>query len=92
LSKNPASVNTVYNVAYGENTSLNELYSYLTEFLTPHKTGISGIKPTYGPARKGDVLHSLASIEKAKELLGYNPQFNIRKGLQEAIEWYVKNL
>ncbi|MGE5317966.1 MAG: SDR family oxidoreductase [Chloroflexota bacterium] len=89
LSKNPDSVNTVYNVAFGENTSLNDLYSYLVEFLTPHKPEIRSIKPQYGPPRKGDVLHSLASIDKAKALLGYDPQFSIRDGLKEAIDWYV---
>lgn len=92
LTQNPKSLNTVYNVAYGENTSLNELYSYLIEFLTPHKPEVSNLKPVYGPTRKGDVLHSLASIEKAKELMGYNPQFSIRDGLRQAIDWYVKNL
>jgi len=92
LSQNPKSINTVYNVAYGENTTLNELYSYLIEFLAPHKPEVSTLKPEYGPSRKGDVLHSLASIEKAKELLGYDPQYSIRDGLREAIDWYVKNL
>lgn len=92
LSKNPRSINTVYNVAYGENTTLNELYSYLIEFLAAYVPGVSNIKPAYGPARKGDVLHSLASIDKGKELLGYNPQYSIRDGLKEAIDWYVKNL
>lgn len=88
LSKKPESINTVYNVAFGDNTSLNELYSYLVEFLSAYKPEIRNIKPSYGPPRKGDVLHSLASIDKAKELLGYAPQYNMREGLREAIEWY----
>lgn len=92
LSSAPESINTVYNVAYGENTSLNELYSYLIEFLATYTLEVSKIKPIYGPSRKGDVLHSLASIDKARNLLGYKPQFSIRDGLKEAIDWYVKNL
>ena len=50
------------------------------------------IRNIYGPNRKGDIPHSLASIDKAKELLGYNPQFNIEDGLKHSIDWYWKNL
>lgn len=92
LSSRPDSTNTVYNVAYGENTSLNELYSCLIEFLAPHMPEVINVKPAYGPPRKGDVLHSLASIDKARQLLGYDPQFSIRAGLKEAIDWYVNYL
>src|SRR5690606_38279634 len=75
LTENPESVNTVYNVAFGENTSLNELYGYLIEYLTPYISAVQDIKPIYGPPRKGDVLHSLASVQKAIDLLGYQPLF-----------------
>jgi UDP-N-acetylglucosamine/UDP-N-acetylgalactosamine 4-epimerase len=92
LSKNPESINTVYNVAFGENTSLNELYHYLVEFLSEYQPSIKEIKPIYGPPRQGDVMHSLASIDKAKSLLGYNPEYNIGEGLKVAIQWYFENL
>ncbi len=92
LTRNPESLNSVYNVAFGENTSLNELYNYLVEFLSEYRPSIKEIKPKYGPPRKGDVMHSLASIDKAKTLLGYNPQYNISQGLKVAIQWYFENL
>jgi UDP-N-acetylglucosamine/UDP-N-acetylgalactosamine 4-epimerase len=92
LSEDPESLNTIYNVAFGENTTLNELYKYLVEFLTPYHPEVAKVIPEYGPPRKGDVQHSLASIEKARNLLGYYPLYNIREGLKEAIGWYVKDL
>ncbi len=92
LTENPGALNTVYNVAYGENTSLNELFSQLTSFLSVYNPAIAEIKPIYGPPRKGDVLHSLASIEKAKNLLGYNPEYSLKEGLEQAIGWYYDYL
>lgn len=89
LTKNPEAVNTVYNVAFGENTSLNGLYSLLTGFLAEYKPEIALIKPVFGPPRQGDVLHSLAAIDKARTLLGYSPEFSLEQGLQQAIHWYV---
>ncbi|MEA3444231.1 MAG: LPS biosynthesis protein WbpP, partial [Bacteroidota bacterium] len=50
------------------------------------------VKAKYGPERQGDVVHSLASIDKARNLLGYNPKFDIKKGLKEAVKWYWENL
>ncbi|WP_282163168.1 SDR family oxidoreductase [Ulvibacterium marinum] len=88
----PEALNTVYNVAYGERTELNELVQLLKESLYNYDAQIAEIETVYGPQRAGDVPHSLASIDKAKELLGYNPQYNIRKGLQEAVAWYWENL
>ncbi|AWX45810.1 UDP-N-acetylglucosamine 4-epimerase [Flagellimonas maritima] len=85
-------VNTVYNVAYGERTDLNELVSILKQYLSTFDHKINTINPEYGPNRKGDVPHSLASVEKAKNLLGYNPKYDIKSGLQEAVNWYWKNL
>ena len=87
-----SALNTVYNVAYGERTTLNELFSYLKELLLKYDSKIADINPEYGPERLGDVPHSLASIEKAKILLGYNPTHNIKEGLSEAIDWYWCNL
>ncbi|MHC1775178.1 MAG: SDR family oxidoreductase [Lentimicrobium sp.] len=92
LTDVPEALNTVYNVAYGENTSLNELFGQLTSFLSAYNPAISGIKPVYGPPRKGDVMHSLASIEKAEKLLGYSPEYSLKDGLKEAIGWYYEYL
>lgn len=92
VSDNPDAVNTVYNVAYGERTSLNELVDLLKDNLSNFSPEISQVDVVYGPERQGDVPHSLASIDKAKKLLGYNPQFNINAGLKEAIKWYWENL
>ncbi|WP_425236727.1 SDR family oxidoreductase [Ulvibacterium sp.] len=85
-------VNTVYNVAYGERTDLNELVALLKEYLSEFDTKIAEIPAIYGPKRQGDVPHSLASITKAKRLLGYDPQFDIKTGLKEAVGWYWENL
>jgi UDP-N-acetylglucosamine 4-epimerase len=85
-------VNTVYNVAFGERTTLNELIAYLQEYLSEFDQEIAKVEIKYGPERAGDIPHSLASIAKAKELLKYNPQFNIKSGLKEAIGWYWESL
>lgn len=92
LTNNPDALNTVYNVAYGANASLNELYNYLTGFLSRFDPKIASIKPVYGPARKGDVLHSLASVDKASRLLGYHPEYSLQSGLEQAIQWYYDYL
>ena len=92
VSNNPEAVNTVYNVAYGERTNLNELVSLLKKYLAEFDPKISEVEITYGPNRQGDVPHSLASIDKAKKMLGYDPQFNIDSGLKEAVQWYWSNL
>lgn len=88
----PEAVNQVYNTAYGDRTTLNELVAYLREYLSAFDPKIAEIEPIHGPNRAGDIPHSLASIDKAKNLLGYNPQFNIKQGLKEAVKWYCKNL
>ncbi len=85
-------VNTVYNVAFGERTTLNELVTLLKEYLSNFDSKIKDIEVKYGSERAGDVPHSLASVEKAKSLLGYSPEFNIEAGLKEAVEWYWNNL
>ena len=89
---NPAAINTVYNVAFGERTNLNELFGMLREYLSAFDPAIAEIQAVYGPERKGDVPHSLASIEKAKSLLGYNPAFDMKTGLRQAVNWYWENL
>ncbi|HXK81434.1 MAG TPA: SDR family oxidoreductase [Bacteroidales bacterium] len=91
-TQNQKALNTVFNIAYGESNSLNNLTQELIAQLTKFKPEVSKIKPLHGPERQGDIKHSLASINKAKELLGYNPKYDVHKGLEQAIEWYYKNL
>ncbi|CCY38667.1 nucleoside-diphosphate-sugar epimerase [Tannerella sp. CAG:118] len=90
--KNKEAVNTVYNTAYGERTTLNQLVSYLKEYLTLYDSEIAKVDIVHGPNRLGDIPHSLASIEKAKSLLGYRPLYSMKDGLKEAVKWYWKNL
>lgn len=92
ISTNKNSINTVYNVAYGERTDLKELVGLLKEYLSEFDSKIAEVKPVYGPNRIGDVPHSLASIDKARELLEYAPQYDIKNGLKEAVQWYWNNL
>ena len=92
VTENKEAVNTVYNVAFGERTDLNELIGLLKENLSKFDPKIKDVEIKYGTTRQGDVPHSLASIDKAKELLGYNPQYNIKSGLEEAVNWYWDNL
>ena len=91
-SDNSASVNQVYNTAFGERTTLNDLVSNLKEYLSEFDPKIADVEIIYGDYRKGDVPHSLASIDKAKNLLNYNPQFSMKNGLKEAVKWYWENL
>jgi UDP-N-acetylglucosamine 4-epimerase len=92
LSENPEAVNTIFNVACGERTDLNTLIDLLKQSLSKHDKAILDIETTYGPLRLGDVPHSLASIDKAKKILDYQPQFNLKEGLVEAVEWYWSHL
>lgn len=89
---NKEAINTVYNVAYGERTDLNELTTLLKKYLSEFDSKIAQVDVKYGPTRQGDVPHSLASIEKARTLLGYEPEYNIETGLKEAVRWYWENL
>jgi len=88
LAENPEALNTVYNVAYGQNTTLIELYEQLVSNLSEFDARISDIKPVFGPERQGDVKHSLASIDKARSLLGYQPAYSFGQGLRLASAWY----
>jgi UDP-N-acetylglucosamine 4-epimerase len=92
LTTNPEAINTVYNTAFGDRTTLNDLINYLKEFLTEFDAEIANVEVIYGPNRAGDIPHSLASIDKAKNLLGYSPKFSMREGLKEAVAWYWENL
>ncbi len=92
ITNNKEAINTVYNVAFGERNTLKDLVELLKKFLTEFDSKIKDIQVIYGPNRAGDIPHSLASIDKAKNLLAYNPQFSLEKGLKEAVNWYWNNL
>ena len=92
VTTNQKAINTVYNVAFGERNTINDLTRYLKEYLSKFDSKILNIPLIYGPKRKGDIPHSHASIKKAQENLNYNPKFNLQKGLKEAVKWYWKNL
>lgn len=89
---NPEAVNQVYNTAYGERTTLNQLVGYLKEYLSEFDPKIANVEILHGPNRLGDIPHSLACIDKAKSMLGYNPQYTMRDGLKEAVKWYWDNI
>ena len=85
-------LNTVYNIAYGEATTVIELIETLKEYLSEFDPRIASVDPVKGEKRVGDILHSLASIDRARDLLSYQPEYDLRKGLKEAIRWYWENL
>ena len=91
-TQNPEALNTVYNTAFGDRTTLTQLVGLLRDYLSTFDVKIADVEVLHGPNRAGDIPHSLASIEKAKRLLGYNPQFSIQEGLKEAVAWYYNNL
>lgn len=89
---NNEALNQVYNTAFGERTTINDLVKYLKEYLAEFDEKISNVEIIHGDYRKGDVPHSLASIDKAKKLLSYQPEFSMQNGLKEAVKWYWENL
>ncbi|WP_423738322.1 SDR family oxidoreductase [Christiangramia fulva] len=91
-TKNEEAVNEVYNTAVGDRTNLKELTQLLKKYLSEYDAEIKNVEVKHGPNRPGDIPHSLASVEKAKKLLGYDPQYNIEAGLKEAVKWYWENL
>ena len=91
LTQSPDALNTVYNVACGGRTTLNELVDALRNALSAYDPAIAEIRPEYGPVRTGDIPQSLAEISKAVRLLGYSPRFPVRDGIRAAAEWYWKN-
>jgi UDP-N-acetylglucosamine 4-epimerase len=92
VGDHPEAANTVYNVAFGGRTTLVELYDALRSALAEYDPEIGNIEAIFGDNRTGDIPHSLADISKARTLLGYDPQFDIRSGLKEAAGWYWDNL
>ena len=91
-TENKEALNTVFNTAYGERNTLNQLVDYLKEFLSTYDPEILKLDTIYGPNRLGDIPHSLASIDKAKKMLSYDPKYSLSDGLKEAINWYWNNL
>ncbi len=92
LTENPDAVNQVYNTAVGDRTTLNDMVYLLKKYLSEKDPKIAEVHIVYGPYRKGDIPHSLASVEKAKKLLNYQPTHHFAKGLEEAVNWYWENL
>ena len=92
VTTNEKAINTIYNVAYGDRNTLNDLMGYLKKYLSEYDSKISTVEVIYGPYRAGDIPHSHASVDKAKKLLNYNPQFSLQNGLKESVKWYYKNL
>ena len=88
-TENKEAINQVYNTAFGERTTLNQLVKYLKEFLSEYDPQIADVEVIHGDYRQGDVPHSLASIDKARQLLNYQPKYNMRDGLKEAVKWYA---
>lgn len=85
-------LNQVYNVAFGERTTLNELFNFIKERVVDSHPFAKDLEPTYRDFRAGDVRHSLADIAKAESLIGYQPQFSVKAGLDKAARWYLENL
>ena len=84
--------NKIYNVAFGQRTTLNELFGLIKEEVARHKPEVMGAQCVHRDYRAGDVRHSLADISRAHNLLGYDPQFDVRQGLRLAGDWYAANL
>ena len=82
----------VYNVAFGETTTLSQLFNLIRDQLVGMKPGLVIPDPVYRDFREGDVRYSLADIGKAKRLLGYDPQYSVRSGLEIATKWYIESL
>ena len=85
---NTKALNQVYNTACGKKTTLIDMFYMIKSLLIKFDKNIHDIEPVFGPFRKGDIPHSLASIKKANKLLGYTPSHNFEKGMKESIEWY----
>ena len=91
-TSNKEAIGQVFNTAVGDRSTLNELVRHLKSMLSEFDAEISNIEPQYGPERAGDIPHSLASVDKAKRLLGYKPSHNLETGLRQAIAWYWETL
>ncbi|RYG54212.1 MAG: SDR family oxidoreductase [Chitinophagaceae bacterium] len=92
FTENPQAVNQIYNTAFGDRTTLNDMVGLLKTYLSAYDEAIGGVDVIYGPNRKGDIPHSLASVEKANRLLGYKPEHSFAQGLKLAVDWYWEHL
>lgn len=92
ITNNAAAKGQVFNTAVGERADLNWLIYLLKKYLGEYDQKILDVEVIHGAERKGDIPHSLASIEKAETILGYSPSHNLEKGLKEAVSWYWENL
>ena len=92
ITDDESALNQIYNTAVGDRTNLIELAGYIKKYLSVYDSKIADIEFIHGHNRKGDIPHSLASIEKAKKQLGYNPKYKIEDGIKESIKWYFKKL
>lgn len=91
LTSEPKAINKVYNVAFGGRVSLIQMFESLKLNLSKYSKPIQGIQLNFGPERAGDVKHSQADISLAKNLLGYNPEFDFENGIAKYIDWYWNN-
>ncbi len=91
LSQNKKAFGETYNIAFNKRTTLNELFEQLTIGLKTRGQLIKNKEPIYKDFRKGDVRHSLADIDKAKKLFKYEPDYSLEMGLNESLDWYIKN-
>ena len=90
-TENKNALNQIYNTAVGDRTTLLELTELLKKYLSEHDSKIADVEIKHGPNRQGDIPHSHASIEKAKDLLKYQPTSKIDTGMHHSVEWYVKS-
>lgn len=87
-TENSEAIGQIFNTAVGDRSDLNLLIHHLKTFLSQYDAAIQNIEAIHGPARQGDIPHSLASVDKAKRILGYAPSHNLEAGLKEAVQWY----
>jgi UDP-N-acetylglucosamine 4-epimerase len=88
---NKKALNQIYNTAVGDRTTIIQMAELLKTYLSKYDPKIIDVDIKNGPNRKGDVPHSLASIEKAQGLLSYQPTHEFKEGLKEAVKWYWEN-
>lgn len=89
---NPQALNTVYNIAVGERTTLYNLYKMIRDRVVSFRPDLLSVEPHFGPFRAGDVRHSLADIRRAQQDLGYMPTHSVSQGLDETIPWFIATL
>jgi UDP-N-acetylglucosamine 4-epimerase len=87
--QDPEALGEVYNVAYGQRTTLNQLFALIRDAVARHRPDAADAVPEYGPPAPGDVRHSLADLGKAARRLGYRPTHDVRTGLEQAVAWYA---